>query len=163
MIEHSTGVRRLRSSFMGPAFGLALTFLAVTVAWTFFRAPTFSTAFNLIESMSGLHGIVIPSGLAFALRPLGGTLAAVGISFGHGSGTLLVKTYLWVFALLSVAFLAPSSQEILGRSQPVLSQPRAKSLLLWARSPQWAMAVGALVFLGIISINHVSEFLYWQF
>jgi hypothetical protein len=127
--------------------------------------------------MAGLHGIVIPSGLEFAFRPIRGVLGALGIGFADGSGTVLVMTYLWVLGLLAIAFLLPNSQELLAGSQPVLEVlgggaaaaaggdvPSAKRWRLrWHLSPLWAVAVGCIAFLGVISITRVSEFLYWQF
>ena len=33
----------------------------------------------------------------------------------------------------------------------------------WAPSRGWAVVIGTLAFLAVISISRVSEFLYWQF
>ena len=34
-----------------------LTFIAIVVAWVFFRAPNMSVAFNMLEAMAGLNGV----------------------------------------------------------------------------------------------------------
>ncbi|HIJ84785.1 MAG TPA: MBOAT family protein, partial [Magnetococcales bacterium] len=39
-----------------------LTFLAVVIAWVFFRAETFHGGFTLLQGMAGLHGILLPLG-----------------------------------------------------------------------------------------------------
>jgi alginate O-acetyltransferase complex protein AlgI len=47
---------RLAMPAPGPTFGAflaAATFIAVTVAWVFFRAPDFATAFRLLSAMTG--------------------------------------------------------------------------------------------------------------
>jgi hypothetical protein len=163
----SPALSRFRNSRSGAAFGLIVTFLAVVVAWVFFRAPTFAGAFNLLAGMAGLHGIVIPSGLEFAVRPVRGVLDTLGVRFADTSGTTLVMTYGWVMALLAIAFLFPNSQQILARVNPVLEASAdaagRRSWWEWQPSPLWALAIGCAAFIAIISITRVSEFLYWQF
>src|SRR3954447_3489595 len=105
-----------RNSRPGAACGLVLTFLAVVVAWVFFRASSFAGAFNLLAGMAGLHGTVIPSGLEFAVKPIRFLLDAAGVRFAPTSGTTLLMTYGWVTALLAIAFLFPNSLQILARA-----------------------------------------------
>ena len=83
----SPALTRFRNSRSGAVFGVILTFLAVVVAWVFFRAPSFAGAFNLLAGMAGLHGIVIPSGLEFALKPVRGFLDLLGVRFANTSGS----------------------------------------------------------------------------
>ena len=167
-----TGFRRSRA---GAAFGFAVTFVAVLVGWVLFRAPNLATAADMLGGMIGRHGAVIPAGLAFALEPVRGLAAALGIRYDQSSGTALVQTYLWVGALLGIAFFAPTTQELLAGYEPVLEAvdgtgaavpgPAGPRLLRlrWAPSAGWAMTVGAFAFFGVIAITRVSEFLYWQF
>ena len=174
LAQRSSWIARFRASRPGAAFGLVLTFLAVVVAWVFFRAPTFAAAFNLLRGMAGLDGVVIPAGLEFAVRPIRGLLLALGVGFAEGSGTTLVMTYLWITGLLAIAFLLPNSQELLARFQPVLggsgsglpvggaAEP-GRFRWQWNLSPLWAVTIGCIAFLGMISITRVSPFLYWQF
>jgi len=37
-----------------------ITFIAVVFAWVFFRSADFSTAMNIVQAMSGMHGIALP-------------------------------------------------------------------------------------------------------
>jgi D-alanyl-lipoteichoic acid acyltransferase DltB (MBOAT superfamily) len=165
--ERSTALSRLRATQIFAAFGFALTFLAVVIAWVFFRAPNFTVALDLLAAMSGLHGVIIPSGLAFAVRPEHDLLVRLGVSFVDGSGTQLTETYIWVAALLGLAFLAPNTQQIFARLGPVLEMPEQQSGRPWrfARAPSagWAMATGVVASIGIMSVTRLSEFLYWQF
>jgi alginate O-acetyltransferase complex protein AlgI len=166
---------RFRRSWAGAAFGFVLTFLAVLVGWVLFRAPNMAVAGDMLAGMIGRHGAVIPAGLGFALAPFRGLVAALGISFAQSSGSELIETYLWVAALLAIAFLAPATQELLAGYGPVLEAvdgrgaavpgPAGPRLLRlrWAPSAGWSMTIGALAFFGIIAITRVSEFLYWQF
>jgi alginate O-acetyltransferase complex protein AlgI len=173
--ERSPLLTRFRGSRAGAICGTSLTFLAVVVAWVFFRAPSFAAAITLLSGMIGQHGTTIPVGLSFVLQPIHGLLAWIGITFAEGSGSQLVKTYLWVVVLFGFALVLPSTQEFLARYAPVLemdaahAQPskagsiRKSPWLQWSPSPGWAIAIGSLAFLGIISITRVSDFLYWQF
>jgi alginate O-acetyltransferase complex protein AlgI len=170
----SVVLTNFRNSRSGAAFGLIVTFLAVVIAWVFFRAPSFSSAFNLLAGMAGLNGIAIPSGLEFALRPLRGPLDVLGVRFVATSGTMLLMTYVWVTVLLGIAFLLPNSQQILAPANPVLElsgmrtgkaglETSRRPWWEWRPSPFWAVAIGGAAFIAIISITRVSEFLYWQF
>jgi D-alanyl-lipoteichoic acid acyltransferase DltB (MBOAT superfamily) len=171
----SAAVAGFRGSRVGAGFGWALTFLAVVVAWVFFRAPSLDVAFTILKGMIGQNGIAIPAGLAFALEPIHGLIAALGITFNNESGTEFVKAYLWVTPLLAIALLAPNTQQLMRGYNPVLDLPATPSIevgderglaclrLKWVPSPGWAIATGTLAFFGIISITRVSEFLYWQF
>jgi len=173
--RNSAAVATFRRSRVGAGFGWALTFLAVVVAWVFFRAPSLDVAFILLKGMTAQNGIAIPAGLAFALEPMQGLMAALGITFENESGTEFVKAYLWLVPLLTIALLAPNTQQLMRGYEPVLDLPATRSMevdderglallrLRWVPSPGWAIATGVLAFFGIISITRVSEFLYWQF
>lgn len=163
--KHNRPVQSFHDSVIGRYCGVILTFVAVAVAWTFFRARSFVSAFDLVRSMAGLHGVVIPMGLEFAVRPINGILKGLGVRFGQESGTQLIYTYMWVVALLVVVWGCPSTQELLQRCDPVLDMGQAEKLsrLRWSQSPLWAVTVGVVAFVGVISLSHVSEFIYWQF
>lgn len=171
LVDRHSALRSFRTSRFGLMCCFTVTFVAVVVAWAFFRAPTFTAAFDIVAGMAGRHGIVIPAGLAFALEPFRGILDVVGVRFDQSSGTILIKTYLWIAALLGLALLFPSTQELMVGVKPVIeAEGRSKwpSLqgrhwLRWWPSRAWAIAMGVVAFAGLISITHVSEFLYWQF
>jgi hypothetical protein len=161
LADRSVTLTRIRQLSVWAFCSLALTFIAVVVAWTFFRASTLDSALNLLAGMIGQHGIVIPTGLAFAFQAEQDLLLRLGVTFAEGSGTQLVKTWLWLLPLLGIVFLLPNTQEILARFGPVLEMPEDESYVVPPLA--WAPVVGFIAFIGIISITRVSEFLYWQF
>jgi D-alanyl-lipoteichoic acid acyltransferase DltB (MBOAT superfamily) len=175
LARRSTGLERFRASWAGRAFGHALTFVAVVIGWAFFRSPTVGGALTLVGGMFGLHGAALPAGLAFAFAPVHGLLAALGVGFADISGAQMISTYAWVAVLLAIAFLAPNSQELMARFEPVLEMSRGvagkaprdggrpRSRLAWSPTAGWAVATGALIFVGVAAITRHSEFLYWQF
>jgi hypothetical protein len=101
------------------------------------------------------------------LRPAHGILGHLGIGFGMSSGAEFLATWGWAAALLLVAFTMPNTQELLARFQPSLPSGLDHSSSAfygrWSLKPGWAVAAGIVAFIGVISITHQSEFLYWQF
>jgi hypothetical protein len=76
----------------------------------------------------------------------------------------MVKTYLWVIALLAMALMAPNTQQIVGRFRPGLDanfQPSDRQY--WQPTRGWAIAMAIVGAVGFLSLNRVSEFLYFQF
>lgn len=184
MVNHATSavadrvnwVGILLRSRSGRAFSFLLTFLAVVVGWVFFRAPNFHVAANILSSMVGAHGVSIPAGFSASLRPVAGLLRWLGVAFSDVSGSELGKTLSWVACLLTIAWFLPNTQEFLVRSRPVLetaaierdlgapvSGIRRARRLCWSMNWGWAIVIGSVAYVGIISITRVSEFLYWQF
>ncbi len=163
----SSLARRFNLSRLGLCMGWLVTFLSVIVAWTFFRAPTFAVAVDVLRGMVGLRGAVLPFNFRSLLEPIEPILAAMGIVFGSGSATDFMKVWLWIAVLGAIALMSPNTQQILSRFNPVLevasAEIRESRFLVWKPSPRWAVAIGIIAFLGIISITRVSEFLYWQF
>ncbi len=148
-----------------------ITFLAVVVAWVFFRAPTFVAAKAMLHAMAGLDGVSIPSGVAAALGPLQTPLLQLGVTFGAGSGSLLIASYTWIAILLIVVLRMPNAVQLLERWQPVLDQPPHSDVddanpavrIIWRPNLYWAGAIAAMGVLGVFAIARGGEFLYWQF
>ena len=87
--------------------GTALTFLAVLVAWVFFRAPTLASATGILRGMLGLNGVVLPEQVAAAVPGLSRVVKTAGTMplLGGGSvmgvfemGGLIVASGILVFA-----------------------------------------------------------------
>ena len=165
-LRRSLSAAEHRPSAAGRIIGVVLTFLAVVVAWIFFRAPTFAAAIDILAGMVGLHGATIPAALASRFAPAWPVLHALGVTVASGDGAKTVEVWCWIFGLMAIAFFGPNTQEIMSRFEPVLemsSHGAGGPRLAWRPSLRWAIAGGAVAFLGIISITRVSEFLYWQF
>ena len=129
-----------------PARALAqlLTFLAVVVAWVFFRADSFSAARVVLEGMAGLHGISKADPYYFGAPQLKGLLAMFLIAWG-----------------------LPNAQQLLHRHRPVLAtyaeELSAPGRLSWRPSAAWALLTAVLLITAAVNLTHVSEFLYYQF
>ncbi|WP_198164568.1 MBOAT family O-acyltransferase [Rhodoplanes sp. Z2-YC6860] len=137
------------------ALAWAITFVAVVVAWVFFRAPDMRSALAILTAMSGAHGIVLPSEWANAVQPL----------VAHGGGFFQLETLtnysgrievLWLAGLLMMTVAMPNSQQIVIERQGIFS-------LHWRPSPVSAVAVLTMFWLALLEINRASEFLYFDF
>jgi alginate O-acetyltransferase complex protein AlgI len=138
--------------------GRVITFLAVVVAWVFFRAPDVGTAWGMLRSMSGAHGFAAPKSMLHLLPGLPPSQApidgAVALAFAIG--------------LLCVAWIFPNTQEIMCYEGPVVDSRSRRDRgtipwLTWRGSPAWAASTGLLLALCLMKFSQVSEFIYFQF
>ncbi len=156
--------------------GLLLTFVAATVALTYFRADSVAIGSNIVGGMAGLHGISLPNVIAARLPGLGTALAHLGIRFENGSLPVLVTLYAWIACLLMLALIPPNILQIMLRWEPAITLPLPYlkdgklapfsglfTGLEWQPTTRWAVGVAALSVFGILALSQVTEFLYWQF
>ncbi len=117
------------------------TFLAVMLAWVFFRAADQATAYDMLRSLAGWHGVGgVDDGFALAVP----------------------------IALLLLALLLPNTQQITGYVGPKgthgTHRPEgAASRLRWRLTAPWAVYLGILLALCLMALSRVSEFIYFQF
>ena len=150
---------------------VALTFIAVCVAWVFFRSSDTARAVTIVQGMFGAYGVGLPESIGNQLGGLKATLEQAGSSFYIGGGTRFIQTYGWVIFAMAIAFLLPNTQQIMGRFAPALdydakrdaSLSAAGRRLQWAPSAGWACVIGGLLVLSLLSLSRPAEFLYFQF
>lgn len=148
--------------------GVALTFLCVVFAWVYFRAPDLSTANRLISGMLGGFGAALPDSILSRFGPLQAVIESLGIRSYLGGGAIFVETWCWVAVGGVIAFLAPNTQEIMGRFDPALPEERcAKSSsavrFAWEPRRRNAIVIGLLLAFGMLALSRPTEFLYFQF
>jgi alginate O-acetyltransferase complex protein AlgI len=154
-----------RASPAGRMIGITLTFLAVVVAWVFFRAPTLNGALSILQAMSGLNGVTLPDAIALYAGSFASRLTAWGVVFTPGGGRDFMMTYVWVMVLLPVVFLAPNTQQIMHRFSPALDQRAdgGNSIFVWSPQWRWIVAMAFVLACGLLSLTQPTEFLYFQF
>lgn len=142
IINH--GFRTLQEKLDLPAIpriiAMLITLVAVMFAWVPFRADSMTTALAIWQAM-----LTLPDAEAIAQ-------AASGIDTSKAIRALLP----W----LLLATLAPNSQTLVDRLQQRLANPHHHTFPGWALP---GLAVGALFAITVMSLGHVSEFLYFQF
>jgi len=115
--------------------GLLLTFIAVVVAWVFFRADSMDTAFYVLSKMAN------PANVAF------------------GKGVMAYALLIAVYAAL--AWFAPSTQQIMGYDhENRLVGEKLRGMRL---RPLYLYATAAVLAFGILGIQQHSEFIYFRF
>jgi alginate O-acetyltransferase complex protein AlgI len=149
----------------------ALTFVAVCVAWVFFRAPDMATAMAIVRGMAGGYGVALPQSLAQQLLPARPVFEALGVTTYLGGGAVFIETWSWVLLAGALAFGFPNTQQITRRYVPALDRarvraamaPRLARALAWRPTRGWAMAIAVLALTSFLSLNRPAEFLYFQF
>ncbi len=132
-----------------------LTFATVVIGWVFFRAKTLQEAKQLLGVMVGLHHPVqLDESQSLEL------IQSWIVQFAPQAAQSLkvVPTPLIADAPLAIAVLA-------GLLLWVLFLPNSQEIVKQARSTsvRWAIALGGLGTVCLLSLNQVSEFLYFQF
>lgn len=142
-----------------------LTFLAVMLAWIFFRAPDVATAWDITGALVGANGVSMPRGLAshaaslaqWGLHPAFDGIRWIELA-GPGLPVLLLAMLL--------AFKAPNTQEIFFLYEPAIErifQPSGRWAFSWRPTRRWSVGFAALFVACIFGMNRVTEFLYFQF
>lgn len=115
--------------------GLILTFLAVVVAWVFFRADNMASALAVLSKMAD------PGKIAF--------------------GRLEIAQTAFILIYAGIAWFGPNTQEIMGydhKNRTVGEGPSARKM-----RPLLIYASAAVLAFGILGIQQHSEFIYFRF
>jgi alginate O-acetyltransferase complex protein AlgI len=157
--------RSLRGEREGSRFGQWIarifTFLLVIIAWVFFRSESFAAARRMFDGMRGLHGWIngplVEPGAWFAKVLQGG-----GLPIAEGLPAAGLAQLLWFVVLFAIVWGLPNTQEfLLGEGRP------AGARLVWRPTLAWAaglgLCFGVAFTYSIISVNRVSEFIYFIF
>jgi len=155
-----------------------LTFLAVVVAWVFFRADSFSTAQAILTGMAGVNGVALPPSfeakLAFVVTHIpqislsfNGLVSASNISGSSAITSIALGLVLvWIFPNVRQMMrnYKPTWEDMAGRATPaLLSEGLIINLLTWKPSRTNAWVMSAIFIACVLSLTKVSEFLYFQF
>jgi len=139
--RHSGGGSEL-STALGRRLGQAITFVAVVIAWVFFRSEDVGSAVQMLLAMAGSNGAARPESV-------------------DSAAALVVST-----ALLAIAWFAPNTQELTGYEGPegaYAATEARRPPLRWQLSAGWAVAIGCLFGIALMLMSKVSEFIYFQF
>jgi alginate O-acetyltransferase complex protein AlgI len=149
---------------------VAITYSAVVAAQVMFRASSVKAALQMLGGMIGLHGVdplPVPSTVMTVLGHLG-HLQAFLTKTHHILAVPSTET-LPPPARLALGFLIvwalPNSQTIMAKFSPILADSRRKAFgwLSWQPSMGWAVALGVLLAICLMSLQQTKVFLYFQF
>lgn len=147
------------------------TFIAVCIAWVFFRAPNLTTALTILRGMHGGFGVALPDSIMHGLHAVQPLLARMGVSTYLGGGSVFIEAWGWIAFAALIAFLFPNTQEIMRRYEPALDfvpgaddmSGRLGRALVWAPTRKCAVAIGVLALASLLALNRPADFLYFQF
>jgi alginate O-acetyltransferase complex protein AlgI len=150
----------------GRLAGMTLTFLAVVVAWVFFRAADLKAALNMVTAMAGWHGVIYPHNVLPA--ELVNAMAGWGLSFGDlplfaRTPGDITSALSWIAGLWALVWLAPNSQEIMAAFNPSLETITSSSRVRWQPNKYWLLLTVVALLYAFSRMGKVSEFLYFQF
>jgi alginate O-acetyltransferase complex protein AlgI len=137
----------MQKSFYRYAAG-SLCFISVLIAWVFFRAESFTGAWNLLQAMSQVTEI--PATMPVALKNIApAALPVLGLA-------------------IFVTWFLPNLQEWMARDHLVLSNRTiTPARVPWSRTWWWGIAAAlpaaAAMYKLIYMSNSVTEFIYFQF
>ncbi len=123
-----------------------ITFNFINIGWVFFRAKEFDDAIKVLKGMSGMTGVTLPNVLSSKLS----FLTQYGVEFGNfirETGGNSYTPFGLIFGLM-IVFGLKNSMELLQNFKV-------------SRKTVWFS--GILFIIGILSMNKVSEFLYFNF
>jgi D-alanyl-lipoteichoic acid acyltransferase DltB (MBOAT superfamily) len=150
-----------------------VTTVAVIVAFVTFRAPNLDVALRMYGAMAGL-----PGGAVRALHPmrsierLSANLASVP------DPSQIHRAILWAIAALVVLWFVPNTQQLMARFAPAYNYamvnwlrqppllyrlPAFRALFCWRPHAIGAVVIGIMAGLALLSLQHVSEFIYFEF
>jgi alginate O-acetyltransferase complex protein AlgI len=122
-----------------------ITFIAVTVSWVIFRSHNISDALQLIKTMAGIKGIALTEGYQTSWQ----WLSEFGVKFQRSYPYLPTKESLVI---------------LIGLILWVLFLPNTQQIVQWFRPKSWwAIGLSIMAIYSLLSLNKVSEFLYFQF
>ena len=145
-----------------------LTFMAVVVAWVFFRSENISGAYSMLSGMAGVNGLSAPGSLANAVHSFFPNMSV------QVNNMIPEQSVIWIFAGLCMVWMLPNLREVFAHYQTTWNDinmkgkgglkvfPKFHTTML---NPLLAVSLGVL--LAIIFIYMMagkpSEFLYFQF
>jgi len=144
----------------------AITFLAVVVAWVFFRAPDFTTAVTVLKAMAGIDSLFLPSGYAAHVGAWG---ELIGIDRSRSDVIFQGRDQLaWLAAGLAIVLVAPNSDQWMARWGLALESYQAapaplQRWLQWQPSLVWALASAGMFLAAVSMLGSYQAFLYFNF
>ncbi len=123
-----------------------VTFNFLNVSWVFFRAKEFDDAIKVLKGMIGMTGIILPGALSSKLS----FLSQYGVDFGNP----IVETggdkytFIWLMSGMVLVLAFKNSMELANTF-------KISNKTVWFS--------GVLFVVAVLSMNKVSEFLYFNF
>ncbi len=166
------GMEKGQPTWWGRATAHTITFLAVIVAWVFFRAETMPAAVSIIQAMAGFNGFTVPADYLPRLNSLfglGDLLTSMGLTFDQTPYFRGIKEIGSLLGLYLLAVFMPNTAQFMARHTPALDvyewtrRSASRKWWQWRPTVPWAVGLALLAAVSMMGLTSVSEFLYFQF
>lgn len=139
-----------------------ITFLAVAIAWVYFRADSLDAANLMVKSLLGYGGVIWPEEARSQLGVFADIFSNWGmryqfLKYFNGMDHVLLMTI-----LLLIVWCLPNLHQIFYRF-PAVIDPPGSSRISWQPSRKWGVFIIIVSVISILKLGQVSEFLYFQF
>ena len=149
-LRKSMGHNLEKDTFLGRLLAGGLTFLAVIVAWVYFRAESFQSANLIISTMFGLQHASFLETTVFSKREL------------LQASMMLMVLSVFIWLLPNVLQWTGYVNESDDRNCKCIPK-KLKGITKYQPSAMWAIICATLMVISVLRLTQVSEFLYFQF
>ena len=171
----------LRSSTFEKGCAWAITFLAVAIAWSFFRAENFDVAIYMIKGLVGLNGFILPPAYETYFGPLAQFWKTIGFQFIATETAYRFPNEREVAMLLTCLLIVvalPNTWEVFSRYIPInriditervstaTPKPPPNKLIQafsWTPHRFWAVVMGILLIGASMYQSNYKPFIYFEF
>jgi alginate O-acetyltransferase complex protein AlgI len=140
----------------------AATFIAVAVAWVYFRADSLDAANVMVRSLAGQGGVIWPEEAIGQLGFLAEVFASWGMRFQYVDHFNGIENLVGMMLLLMAVWFLPNVQQLFQRSPAALGYLE-KSWITFKPDRKWLFIIIVTAVISILKLGQVSEFLYFQF
>ncbi len=133
----------------------AITFVAIVIAWVFFRAKTAAGAAHMLAGLVGFE-----AGHSAYVSP--GVLRLMDLPLLIGERWLLASGSAMVMLALAIALLLPNVPQIFGYCE-YRRAPGKPGRLRWRPNVAWALVSAFALSISLFGMWQRLEFLYFQF
>jgi alginate O-acetyltransferase complex protein AlgI len=153
--QASRGTAARFTSGFGKIGSWAITFLAVVIAWVFFRAKTTAGAGHMLAGLFGFE-----AGNSVYVSP--GVLRLMDLQLLVGERWLLASGSAMVAMALAIALFLPNVPQIFGYRE-YRRAPEKPGRLRWRPNLAWALVSALALSISLFGMWQRLEFLYFQF
>ncbi|GMR15826.1 MAG: MBOAT family protein [Gammaproteobacteria bacterium] len=143
-------------------FSRLITFLAVVVAWVYFRADNIDTANLMVKSLFGQGGIVWPEDVRSQLGVFADVFSSWGMQYHYVEYFNGIENLLLMLVLMLFVWFVPNLQQLFVRYPAIIDSLQPGSIQ-WRPNKKWNLFIILISVVSILKLGQVSEFLYFQF
>ena len=152
----------IKENFFLDSLSRLVTFTAVIIAWTYFRAADLESANLMVKSLFGYGGVVWPEEASYQFGMLSTVFQAWGLRYQYLEHFNGMEHVILMVSLLMFVWLSPNIHQLFTRT-PAVMESLEPSVIAWHPNKWWACITVIIAVISILKLGYVSEFLYFQF